>query len=253
MSYFASILKASWFAAMGAAEDMDGWVAIGSNPAVGTTPEIIWSGAGPYTGLLFAPQAMTVVSTSPDDALGGTGLQKVFIRGLDASWNEVEEEKELQGTTPVPLTNPLVRCNAMWGGLAGSGQMNAGDITLEAAGGEILAFMLTGDSWARQAVYTIPDGYRGAVVGASFSTYGKEGRGTLRGLTKNNVWVNAIAGSMPADGSGSLDLPEIPLGLNERTAVTIWAQSAGGGAEVFGVFGIFTVKLGAWPFPAQIR
>lgn len=70
----------------------------------------IWTGTA--TTLPIPPNAgeqMEVLSTSASDTLAGTGAQKVMIHYIDAAGAEKEEEKNMNGVTPVPTTATNIR------------------------------------------------------------------------------------------------------------------------------------------------
>lgn len=104
--------------------------AMGENASVdiATTPEDLWQHGGMYT-FPTAAGVVSIVSDDPNDTLLGTGAQKVLIMGLDEDWMPISEEVEMDGTTPVATTKEFWRRNAFFVTSAGSGEVNAGNIT----------------------------------------------------------------------------------------------------------------------------
>ena len=150
----------------------------------GTVPEDIWVGAeiASVAQNLYvfpgAAQTLSIVSTSVDDDAvpPGTGLQRIQIQGLGASFEEIVEEIDLDGTTPVITTSAFLRVNNVFAVLAGSGGVNAGDIVLSQTGsGIVIAAMAAGDNRALQAVFTVPASFEnGAVISQSTLSIGRQ-------------------------------------------------------------------------------
>lgn len=131
---------------------------IGANFAVGTTQEDIWTVGGTETYLTSA-ETMDIVSADAADDIAGTGAQKVKIFGLDDSFNIVSEEIDMDGITPVTTTQTFLRIYRAEVTQAGSGEENAGLISITAstaatAHGEILA----GGNQTLKSQFTVPDG-----------------------------------------------------------------------------------------------
>jgi len=106
-------------------EDLDRHVAnVGPNGGLGDVPGhslVHKFGAGeldttihPITqGQLYqtptAATALEIISASVNDTAAGSGAQQVTLVGLDANWDEVTQTVEMNGTTAVALTTPLIR------------------------------------------------------------------------------------------------------------------------------------------------
>lgn len=134
--------------------------ALGNNPDVdtGTIPEDIWSGGGAYPWMTAAT-ALEIVSGSANDAAAGTGARTVLINGLDANYVAVAQVITLNGTTPVAIPTSLFRINSALLMSAGTGKINAGDLTIRDAGaGATRAIIPLGYGITRQSIYTVPAG-----------------------------------------------------------------------------------------------
>lgn len=132
--------------------------ALGNNPDVDTVtlPEDIWPGGGAYPWKTAAG-AMEVVSTSAADAAAGTGARTVLVQGLDASYLEISETVTLNGLTAVALVNSYLRINSALITSAGTGKVNAGDISIRDSGaGTTRSIIPLGYGITRQAVFTVP-------------------------------------------------------------------------------------------------
>lgn len=256
MSYFAGVIQKPWLAAAGAMETLRTRVVVGNSPDVEDEPgRVVWPLDAPFEGFLNTAQILSVSSTSANDAVAGTGARKARVEGLDASWNIVTEEVDLAGLAPVPFPTPMVRVNLFSVFEAGSGQVNEGDLLLQAAGGENVSYIAAGDSWGRVSAYTVPAGYRGVIVGAGFTAVGKQANGRLRAYTNpGNVWFNLIEGTVE-DSTAQIDISAVPGGFNEKVGISIWAQDVTSGpATMFAVFEIMVIEVtGSWPQPAEVR
>lgn len=131
-----------------------------------TAPEDIWAGGGLYTGFpVGAAETLTIVSSSTADAAAGTGLRRLRVVGLDAAGKERTEDVSMNGTTPVVTTTTWTRVSRAFGILGGSGQTNAGTITVRhtttAANVFVSMAPSTGSSFI--AGLTVPAGLMGVV------------------------------------------------------------------------------------------
>lgn len=128
----------------------------GTNSNVGTAFEDVWSVGGDYTGWVTTPGVVSVVSTSTDDTLAGSGARTVAVSGLDANGLAQTEIVSLSGTSPVTTTATFSRCWRCFVVSVGTyGGANAGDISLS-IGGNACASITTGLGQSRECVYTVP-------------------------------------------------------------------------------------------------
>lgn len=141
-------------------------VALGHNGDIDITsvPEDLCDMGGLYAWPTSAV-AMEVLSSSADDAAAGTGARTVTIAGLDAAYAEVTQVVTLAGTTPVSLPTNLYRVNQLVVSSAGSGETNAGTITLRrVVGGQAQCVISAGYGISRVAAYSVPAGHTLQVV-----------------------------------------------------------------------------------------
>lgn len=136
----------------------------GMNPDVDTisVPEAVIPQGGLYPwAALTTNLAMQAVSTSANDSAAGTGMRTILVQGLNSSLAEIQETVTLNGLTPVALVNSYYRINNMIGLTAGSGTVNAGDVTIQTAvGAVVVAFMPVGYGRDQSCRYTVPAGYQ---------------------------------------------------------------------------------------------
>ena len=126
---------------------------------------------GRYKFPLAAAQ-MTIVSTSNNDTLGGTGVNIILIRGILGDGSELFEAFLMTGTTPSNTTNSFYRINDIIAVSVGTAKLNVGTITLK-NGTDLLAQMNPNTNISRTMVRTIPLGVTGIVKG-SYINAGKD-------------------------------------------------------------------------------
>ena len=87
----------------------------------------------------------------------GTGAQTIEIQGLDAQYKEIIETINLRGVTSVNTVNSFTMINRMIIRAAGSGGVNAGDITATAADDATVTAQITGgNNQTLMAIYMVP-------------------------------------------------------------------------------------------------
>lgn len=187
--------------------------AVGNNPDVdsGTVPEDIWSGGGLYPWMTAAT-SLEVVSDSAADAAAGTGARTMRIIGLNALYVEIEAVVTLNGVTPVAVPTQFFRINRCDLQTAGSGQVNAGTITVRDAGaGTTRALIDPGFGVTRQSQYTVPAGKTLAVFtyiqsvtnptatrDVTLTTYARLSTGVLRLAVEVSINGNPLVYSLPS-------------------------------------------------------
>jgi hypothetical protein len=126
-----------------------------------STPETVWLSGGIYTGFpTGSPETIEVFSSDAADAAAGTGLRTLYIEGLKTSAStEYEGETiTMNGTTAVDSVNTWYRINRAYGVTGGSGQTNAGNITIrhKTTTANVFAQIAAGNGQTAVAVYTVP-------------------------------------------------------------------------------------------------
>lgn len=116
--------------------------------------------------------AITIQSTSANDAVGGTGIQSIHVHYLQQDFTDTQKVIELDGITPVPLSDPkflfmqCIHVNAV-----GSGGKAAGLITVSASG-TIYSEIPVGELRCSSSFRMVPKGtqlYIDNAVGSSVS------------------------------------------------------------------------------------
>ena len=123
------------------------------------TYDTVWSYGGAYT---FPSSAgiITVTSTSSEDAAGQTGALTVRLQGLDANYNEVEEDFILNGTVGVAGTVEFLRTHRAFVLTGNNDNNNVGDINFTHSVG-VTCQIAAGMGQSQVTFYTIPAGKSG--------------------------------------------------------------------------------------------
>jgi len=132
-------------------------------------------GDGAYHGFtLTTAKTLTVVSDDATDTIAGIGAQKVKIFGLDLNLLEIDEELEMNGTTPVSTTKQYMRINRMYVSQGGSSGNAQGDIYLK-DGTDPMACVISSYNQTLQSIVTIPADKYGVIPGFTTTVYKKSG------------------------------------------------------------------------------
>ena len=145
--------------AEGEVTDHDAFRRFGTNADVGTTIEIL----APIGGTYYWPATagiMHVVSTDTDDvAVTGTGARTLWIQGLDAEYDVINETVSMNGTTVVNTTKQYLRVLQTRVVTVGTSGVNEGTITIkDATDTYTLNSIPIGEGRSNYAVWTVPDG-----------------------------------------------------------------------------------------------
>lgn len=139
-------------------------VKFGRNPDIDTTstPEDVWNGGDVYTGqpTSFTPETVDVFSSDANDTSAGTGARTVRISGLKTSTSTAYETEDIimNGTTAVTSASTWWRINSAQVLTAGSGEENAGTITIRSTTttANVFAVMPAGYNRTQIGAYTVP-------------------------------------------------------------------------------------------------
>jgi len=131
----------------------------GRNPDIdtGTLPEDVWDAGGVWVPPTIA-RVHDLVSTSVNDAAGGTGARTVRLTGL-TSWSALPETEvvTLDGTTPVATLKAWVVIYRMETLTFGGTRSNEGDVTATAVvDATVTAQIGVGSGQTLMAIFAIP-------------------------------------------------------------------------------------------------
>ena len=142
--------------ALGRRQGSNLWNKFGYNLDLDVGTEVLAAFGGTFTPLAAA-SALRFVSSSTADDDGSTGVNSVIVYGIDANWDEQIEVVTMNGTTNVDTTSTWLGINRVAIYLAGSGQTNAGTITVTAVtGGATQATMPVGEGVTQQCIFFVP-------------------------------------------------------------------------------------------------
>ena len=189
----------------------------GYNPLIINVNETIWDGGGIYAYPASA-LAMTVTSAG-----GATDEDvQVMVIGLDADWNEVQQEVTLDGTGAATTTQTFRRVFRAY--VSGS-QAPTGNITI-ANGGTTYAQITLGENQTLMAVYTVPAGHTFYLTNGT-ATHGTGTSGgvfmTVRFMVRNFGGVFRTATKIDIVESEVLFPFTFPLRLPEKTDLEVRA------------------------------
>lgn len=109
---------------------------------------------------LTAATTMELLSSSAADASAGTGCRSVFVQGLDNNYNQLSESVVPNGVSVVALANSYIVINSATCLVNGSGNVNAGNITIRVSGGgSAQGYIAAGFGGSQQGRFTVPAGY----------------------------------------------------------------------------------------------
>lgn len=133
----------------------------GFNPDVdtATVPEQVTS-----TGTVYLPSSavsgssINIVSTSANDTAAGTGARTITLQGLTTGYEPFTETITLNGLTNVNPQTDILRVNCAFVETAGSGETNAGNITVADGTGTFITIPAN-EGQSLYATYTVPAGH----------------------------------------------------------------------------------------------
>lgn len=150
-------------------------------------------------------EQISIVSTSPEDGVGGTGIRSIHLHYLDANLQDQNEEVTLNGTTPV-LTNAtnirFIQCGHL--DTFGSTKAAVGTITFKnVAATQTFNQIDAGEARCSSSARMVPAGKRCVVMGLVGSS--------ISGTAAASSLIN-IAVTYFADHDYTLDTVLIPIG-----------------------------------------
>jgi len=122
----------------------------------------VWPGGGTFPFIPNgAPVNLEVNFANAADTAAGTGARSVSLSLLDPSYSEVSITIVSNGGTVAVPNGPYQAVNQAFITGAGSGQVNAGTITVRDAGGagSNRCIIPAGAGISQQSQYTVPDGH----------------------------------------------------------------------------------------------
>lgn len=208
----------------------------GYNSSVGSSYETI-TDLG-TNNLPTSAAVVSVVSASTADTSAGTGARTVEIQGLDADYNLKTETVTMNGQTAVTTTATFIRVFRMRVATAGTGEVNAGNITASISSSDV-ARINADEGQTLMAVYTVPANKTAYLVKFQGSlSKNQEAQFQLRARESSGAWnVKGLWGTFAA--SVNYDYP-VPLKFEEKTDIQIRAK-AGATSEIGAIFDLILI------------
>lgn len=215
---------------------------LGYNDDVGSTEEDIWTQGGTYPWIAAGGIALEVVSSSTNDTLAGTGVQKVRVSYLDTDYSAQTQVIDMNGQTAVALTDTtILRVNSLRATQVGTGGVAAGTITCRLVGAPATVYraIVAGYTRGRGATYTVPLGktlyLTSIAVSSGYTTSGKVVRWTGRAQVDDTDPTTKIAFFQPffeimTQDSAFYRQFEMPIKIPATADLRISAVSNGAGS-----------------------
>lgn len=216
------------------------WFSFGRRVLIQNTVVDLWEWPTPIYVFPTAWQQMQVISSSINDTLAWTWIQKIHIHYLDSNYIEHTETIPLNWTTPVnTVATDIFRINAMHRYQVWTGWISAWNISLTNSAWTITYwYILAGFNTARQAIYTAPAGknwyisHWQASSGSSWNHFCQITLKTTSHLWVNLPWVFLIADEVWSQNWGvEVNFP-IPIQIPEKSDFKITAISDASNANV---------------------
>lgn len=124
--------------------------------------DAVWNGGANYTGFdAVNAEIVSVVSSNSGDILGGGGVSRIEVFGLNENYLEQSEIIELNGTTPVLSTKSYIRLDSakcLGDGTLADMRVNLGEITIRQSitTANVFATIPVGYCATMIACYTVP-------------------------------------------------------------------------------------------------
>jgi hypothetical protein len=151
-----------WAVSTGLVRGISTVAVIGKSNNIGVATPPLTIGANNLLQLFAtAAESWEIVSASANDTAAGTGARVVAITSLDENYLPQVDVVVMNGVTPVALPRGAhyLRSQQFTVVSAGSGAVNAGNLTLRVAGaGAVRGFMLGAEGLSKQSSYTVPAG-----------------------------------------------------------------------------------------------
>ena len=215
------------------------------NPSIGNgETESIWVEGGiyPFTTWEDTAQKLYVISSSASD----TG-QTIYIEGLDASYNRINETITTNGTTAVATTKNFLRIHTAT--ITSHNTPNIGSITfrLTSGTGTVVAHIGAGLGMTKLSQYTVPAGYTGYVTYGDATTF-RTGSGNIGSLLKmmvrpyNGTFVAAFMAEV-VNGYYRNDFT-VPMVIPEKSDIDVQITADGNGTAATCNYQILLIQNG---------
>lgn len=231
--------------ALGRRQGWTTWNKFGYNSDVDSgAAEVVAAFGGTFSRMTSA-DTLSIVSSSANDANGGTGVNSIVIYGIDENRDEVTAVYNMNGTTPVVTTGQnWLGVNRVAIFLFGSGGTNAGNITITATTATTTqAYIPAGDGVTQQMIFHVPRDHQFLATSLFFNVNKISGASpvvTLKGLVYSavnggiqEVWRETIDTSVVNDINV---VPTEPFPISEKSILYFTATTSNDNTIVNGRF-----------------
>jgi len=161
----------------------------GHNDTCGLALETIWHGSTLYT-YLTAAERLKVTSVgvnAGNDVVAGTGARTLFIQGLDANYDIINETIILTGGVAATTINSYLRVFKARVASAGATGYNEGDIHIRNNADAVdLLICLIQEAESHACIWTVPNGYTAYISSWRGSESSNKG-------TDMSLWIRTFA------------------------------------------------------------
>jgi hypothetical protein len=216
-----------------------------NNDVPNTGSEHIWP-PGTARVLPTSAGALSVVSSSTaDDSVAvGTGGWTVQVEGLDSNYVEISESIILDGQTPVAsASSDWFRVNRAYVTTAGTGEVNAGNISIS-IGGALQGYIELLEGQTHQTQYTVPAGKTLVIshfslgIGRMAGTSDAQIATQIKLFNGNSAW-RVISDIYLYNGETYLDDAAVIVVPEKSEIRQVIVSSAA--TQVFGIYGGYLV------------
>jgi hypothetical protein len=236
--------------ALGRRQGCTTWNMWGYNSDIDIGTETVWSQGGSFTRIVTA-RTLSVVSTDVNDTSAGTGARSVIIYGVNANFESQTEVVTLSGTTPVVTSATWMGVNRVAIYAAGSGGVNAGDITATATTeATVQAHMPAGAGASQQAIFFVQANHQ-ALMDWLYITLVKNSGGTQPNV-QTKCWVTSLVSGAKYEVfrdymNGSVEnhtelTPSQPFVVGEKSLVEFTSTTDVNNTEVAVRFSLIEVR-----------
>lgn len=227
------------------------WNKFGYNADLDIGTEVLAAFGGMWTPIAAAT-TLTAVSSDSNDANEGTGAHGLVIYGVDENWENQIAVLFLNGTNSVATTEQWLGVNRVSLFRAGSGQANAGTITVTATtGGAVQATVPIGEGTSQQLILHVADNHTGLIDYLLFNAEKLSGGGTPKVTFK--LWVFSTVSNAKyevfrqiidtsSQNSEELSMPD-PLIIGEKSAIWVEATTDTNNTSVQGRVSMIEVAV----------
>ena len=153
------------------------------------------------------PVACEAISSSTSDAAAGTGARTITVEGLTTNYELVTETATMNGTSAVALTNLFIRVLDVRVATAGSGTLNAGNITIRTvSGSNAVGYIIANAGRMGSLCYTCPAGRQAFVLQLSHElanadvSYTDAATAVSQAAGQVNIYRKLLSGAYVGEG-----------------------------------------------------